>query len=120
MGMNIDDFDLEVDAAFSDDDLPPAASQAQRSRTRSQPPSTSAHILGDGQYANAAQAESSSSSRPIAAATDAFRDLLSGTRDHATWFKHLDDEYIKPKLLLDQGSGSGSPSGSGRKGPDAV
>ncbi|KAK2873757.1 hypothetical protein FQN49_002103 [Arthroderma sp. PD_2] len=37
-GMNIEDFDLEVDAAFSDDDLPPAAaSQAQRARTQSQP-----------------------------------------------------------------------------------
>ncbi|EGE03969.1 sodium/hydrogen exchanger 4 [Trichophyton equinum CBS 127.97] len=120
MGMSIDDFDLEVDAAFSDDDLPPAASQAQRSRNHSQPRSASAHTPGDGPYANTAQAETSSSSRPIAAATDAFRDLLSGNRDHATWFKHLDDEYIKPKLLLDQGSGSGSPSGYGRKGPDAV
>ncbi|KAM5486172.1 monovalent cation:H+ antiporter, CPA1 (nhx1) [Microsporum audouinii] len=123
MGMNIEDFDLEVDAAFSDDDLPPAAaSQAQRTRTHSPSRSTSAHAThsGDGPYTNSSQGEPPSSSKPITAATDAFRDLLTGNRDHATWFKQLDDEYIKPKLLLDQGSGSGSPSGSGRKGPDAV
>ncbi|KAF3482440.1 Sodium/hydrogen exchanger [Arthroderma uncinatum] len=121
-GMNIEDFDLEVDAAFSDDDLPPAASQAQRASRANSQPRSHATTSGDGTYANTTQGESSSSSRPITGATDAFRDLLTGNRDHATWFKHLDDEYIKPKLLLDQGpgSGSGSGSGSGHKGSDAV
>ncbi|KAK2742335.1 monovalent cation:H+ antiporter, CPA1 (nhx1) [Myotisia sp. PD_48] len=110
--VNPDDFDLDLND-FSDDDLPPAA-QSSQSRLISQLSSPS-NAGPEGRFpADASQEPTASSSfRPgFASATGAFRDFLSGDRDHATWFKHLDEEYIKPTLLLDQGSG--------HKGPDAV
>lgn len=42
------------------------------------------------------------------------RDLLRGaTADHVAWLRQLDEDFIKPKLLLDQGQGHG-------KGPPPV
>lgn len=38
------------------------------------------------------------------------RDLLRGavgSADHTAWFRQLDEDFIKPKLLLDQGQGQG-------------
>lgn len=51
---------------------------------------------------------------PHISASGAFRSLLHGTaEDHAAWFKQLDEGFIKPKLLLDDGKGPhGGPSGS--------
>lgn len=45
-----------------------------------------------------------------------FRQFLSGsTEDPAQWFRHIDEGFIKPKLLLDPGDGSGNgpPPGPG-------
>lgn len=44
--------------------------------------------------------------------TGRIRDLLRGaTADHTAWFKQLDEDFIKPHLLLDQHQGQGSGHG---------
>lgn len=59
-----------------------------------------------------------SSSEPVAApgaeapspgpAHGSIRDILTRSAgDHAAWFRQLDEDYIKPTLLLDQGKGGG-------------
>ncbi len=50
-------------------------------------------------------------------ARHAFSQLLSGTAEEgAAWFRQLDEDFIKPKLLLDQGRGAGGGHGSGSNG----
>ncbi|PGH15776.1 sodium/hydrogen exchanger 3 [Helicocarpus griseus UAMH5409] len=113
---DIDDCDLELDA-FSDDDLPPAAPSRGRSAVVSSsavatPTSAAASFSGDGTAVLTEGAATSSSSRQ--GATAVFRDFFSGASgDHGAWFRQLDEDYIKPKLLLDQGPGH-------HKGPGAV
>lgn len=51
-------------------------------------------------------------STPLAGASSSIRNLLRGaTADHTAWFRQLDEDYIKPHLLLDQhqGQGKGPP-----------
>lgn len=113
-----DEFDLELDAVSDDDDhLPPPATSSSRAPSRL----SNTRLVGaqqsalDQQTMTSAQGPASRST--FAGATRGFRDLFSGagTQDHTEWFKQLDEEYIKPTLLLDQGSGH-----HGRKGPGAV
>ncbi|KAL4890463.1 sodium/hydrogen exchanger 3 [Aspergillus ambiguus] len=100
-------FDLEEDGP-SDDDLPPTAPTA--SRLRRSPSQPSQHL-----DSNAPHSASISPSRRETglSAREALRDLFSGgpSGDHAAWFRQLDEDYIKPRLLLDQ---------SNHKGPGAV
>ncbi|KAJ5649960.1 uncharacterized protein N7484_003683 [Penicillium longicatenatum] len=107
-----DEFDLDLDGV-SDDDLPPAAKAAasRMRRSPSNPPSGPHTPI---------PAEGSASASPARreqqtglTARDALRDLFSGgaNGDHAAWFRQIDEDYIKPKLLLDQ---------SNHKGPGAV
>ncbi|KAL1957701.1 hypothetical protein VTO42DRAFT_5678 [Malbranchea cinnamomea] len=135
---DFDDFELDLDG-LSDDDLPPAASSSvtqlrprQMSRSHSQqrlspsrapPPAASASASATatpspapGSSSEGQAGHSSSSSRPtLSSATSAFKGLFTGgvQGDHAAWFKQLDEEYIKPTLLLDQGSGHRPPKGPG-------
>lgn len=105
---DVDDFDLDLGDLSDDDDLPPAAS---RFRTPSQNNASPSYIPpGPSTSAGSAVAGESHGVTP----SHAFRELLSGNvdGDRAAWFKQLDEDYIKPKLLLDQGSG--------HKGPGAV
>ncbi|KAK6813124.1 hypothetical protein RU639_010729 [Aspergillus parasiticus] len=105
----VDAFDIDVDEAPSDDDLPPSAPTASRlRRSPSQPP----------QYSGSSQASPSANGSPsrretARSASQAIRDLFSGgsSGDHGAWFRQLDEDYIKPRLLLDQ---------SNHKGPGAV
>ncbi|OGM40016.1 endosomal/prevacuolar sodium/hydrogen exchanger [Aspergillus bombycis] len=105
----VDAFDIDVDEAPSDDDLPPSAPTASRlRRSPSQPP----------QYAGSSQTSPSANVSPSGretsrSASQAIRDLFSGgsSGDHGAWFRQLDEDYIKPRLLLDQ---------SNHKGPGAV
>lgn len=111
-----DEFDLDLDA-ISDDDLPPAAHGASRMRRstshptrtpQSQPLNT--HIPSP----NTASASVSPSRQPAITAREALRDLWSGgaSGDHAAWFRQLDEDYIKPKLLLDQSNHKGQGPGA--------
>jgi sodium/hydrogen exchanger-like protein 6/7 len=117
---DLEDLDVDLDT-FSDDDLPPPASSqikpplprtpSHQRLSPSRGPPVSAASPGEAASSDVGQP----SSRPtLSGATTAFRGLFSGngTEDHATWFKQLDEDYIKPKLLLDQSSG--------HKGPGAV
>lgn len=91
-------------------DLPPAAPRRKTSpmpkagdRSQSAPggpyPRDTEPINPDG---------GSSSHQP--GATGTIRDLLRGaTEDHVAWLKQLDEDFIKPTLLLDQGQGKGPP-----------
>ncbi|EFW16531.1 monovalent cation:H+ antiporter, CPA1 (nhx1) [Coccidioides posadasii str. Silveira] len=119
---DLEDFDLELDSISDDDHLPPAAPSHRASRTPSRLSTRAPHDPSpvSGQAASssspapavtAGQAQSQQGRPIFSGATSAFRDLLSGagSRDHAEWFKQLDEEYIKPKLLLDQGSGHKGP-----------
>ncbi|KAJ5461274.1 Endosomal/prevacuolar sodium/hydrogen exchanger [Penicillium daleae] len=104
-----DEFDLDLDG-LSDDDLPPAASSASRLRRASSHPSPGTHTPSP----NAVSASVSPARQPPGlSAREALRDLWQGgaSGDHAAWFRQLDEDYIKPKLLLDQ---------SNHKGPGAV
>ena len=104
-----DEFDLDLDG-ISDEDLPPAAGGASRLRRSASHPSGS-HTPSP----NAASASVSPDPREPQglSAREALRDLFSGgaSGDHAAWFRQIDEDYIKPKLLLDQ---------SNHKGPGAV
>ncbi|KAL9108917.1 MAG: hypothetical protein Q9227_006313 [Pyrenula ochraceoflavens] len=90
----------EDEDTFSDDDLPPAARRSPR------PPSPPPQI-GELETPTSAGA----SSHPPGGdaphtATGSIREIFSrSTGDHAAWFQQLDEDFIKPKLLLDQGKG---------------
>ncbi|KAL4928712.1 bifunctional K:H/Na:H antiporter NHX1 [Aspergillus undulatus] len=102
-----DAFELDLDDTHSDDDLPPAAptrmrrSPSQRSQLQTPQPAESVSV--------------SPSRRDVSgrSARETIRDLFSGgpSGDHVDWFRQLDEDYIKPRLLLDQ---------SNHKGPGAV
>ncbi|KAJ5759999.1 hypothetical protein N7520_007155 [Penicillium odoratum] len=107
-----DDFDLDLEGV-SDDDLPPAA-QATSSRMRRSPsfPPSGPHTPSLNE-ASASVSPARRQEQSGLTARDAIRDLFSGgaNGDHAAWFRQIDEDYIKPKLLLDQ---------SNHKGPGAV
>ncbi|GFF27684.1 endosomal/prevacuolar sodium/hydrogen exchanger [Aspergillus udagawae] len=104
-----DAFDLDIDDGASDDDLPPsapaAASRLRRSPSQAQNMMPSQAVPSSG--ASPTRRETGLSAR------EALRDLFSGgpSGDHAAWFRQLDEDFIKPRLLLDQ---------SHHKGPGAV
>ncbi|KAL4909465.1 hypothetical protein BDW74DRAFT_165906 [Aspergillus multicolor] len=101
-----DAFELDIDDMQSDDDLPPAAPTRMR-RSPSQPPQHPASSQTPPDGASPSRREAGRSAR------EAIRDLFSGgpSGDHVAWFRQLDEDYIKPRLLLDQ---------SNHKGPGAV
>lgn len=120
--------DDDEDAA--DLDLPPAAPRRKPSpltmgngggpyatdtRTRSAPDivvNSSDEGGADGDMGVAGSATGGTPSGPIASSS--IRNLLRGaTADHTAWFKQLDEDFIKPHLLLDQHQGQG-------KGPPPV
>lgn len=105
-----DEFDLDLEV--SDDDLPPAASGSSRlRRSPSHPSPGDTHTPSP----NAASASVSPARREAGmSAREALRDLFSGgaTGDHAAWFRQLDEDYIKPKLLLDQSNHKGPGPGA--------
>ncbi|KAJ5794759.1 hypothetical protein N7457_001358 [Penicillium paradoxum] len=106
-----DEFDLDIEG-ISDDDLPPAASGSSRlRRSASQPPQPPAVPSPN----TAASSSVSPARQPTGmSARDALRDLFSGgaSGDHAAWFRQLDEDYIKPTLLLDQSNHKGPGPGA--------
>lgn len=101
-----DAFELDVDDVHSDDDLPPAAPARLR-----RSPSQQAQNLSQSQTPQ--EGVSVSHAGTSRSARETIRDIFSGgaSGDHVAWFRQLDEDYIKPRLLLDQ---------SNHKGPGAV
>ena len=110
------------DADAADLDLPPAAPRRkpfplpadQDARTRSAPDFilNSSDPLGEDHGDMGTAAHAAGTSTPLAGATSSIRNLLRGaTADHTAWFRQLDEDFIKPHLLLDQhqGQGKGPP-----------
>ncbi|KIW17074.1 sodium/hydrogen exchanger 3 [Exophiala spinifera] len=111
-------------------DLPPAAPRRKPSplagfsgnpyapppRTRSAPNI----VLNDGEHGTdgdmgVAGSTTGGTSTPLSGplGSNSIRNLLRGaTADHTAWFRQLDEDFIKPHLLLDQhqGQGKGPPS----------
>lgn len=111
---NSDDEDAGADL-----DLPPAARRPQGhaweppSRTTSAPPG----VAGPEDHGPGTEVhgEGSSHSRhgSLTGRAQGFRQFLSGsTEDPATWFRHLDEGFIKPRLLLDPKDGNSRGDGS--------
>src|SRR5277367_632221 len=103
--------DDDDDEVFMDEDLPPAA---RRSPPRKPSPlpggdmSDAPRRVGTPDVTGGA----AEGNQNYAGMTGSVRQLLSRTaEDHAAWFRHLDEDYIKPKLLLDQGQGQGQGGG---------
>ncbi|KIW71678.1 sodium/hydrogen exchanger 3, variant [Phialophora macrospora] len=114
--------DDDEDAA--DLDLPPAAPRRKQSplagghdaRTRSAPDiilnNGDDDPLGADHGDMGIVAPAEGTSTPLAGATNSIRNLLRGASgDHTAWFRQLDEDFIKPHLLLDQhqGQGKGPP-----------
>lgn len=114
----------DEDGDAADLDLPPAAPRRKPSpmpgiqdpRSRSAPDIILNNGESDplsedhGDMGTASQTEGTST--PLAGATSSIRNLLRGaTADHTAWFRQLDEDFIKPHLLLDQhqGQGKGPP-----------
>lgn len=98
--------DDETDSDSSD--LPPAA---RRSPKRKPSP-----LLGSAQispmYPTSGTTNQVEHNEGHMTASGAISHLLHGTsEDHAAWFRQIDEGFIKPKLLLDQGKGGGGSGG---------
>lgn len=96
----------EDDEAFSDGDLPPAAKRVSRRKMSPLPGGDMADLPSTYLPPSAA---SSAEGTDHAHAHGSIRDLFSRSAgDHAAWFRQLDEDFIKPKLLLDQSKGGSS------------
>lgn len=106
LGRNSSLTDSDVGSDIDTSDLPPPA---RKSRSRTSPVSTPSGTSDDGSgvfsYPTSGQREPG----PVSASS-AIRQLFT-TQDPQALFKQLDEDYIKPRLLLD---GSGSSPGNGR------
>ncbi|UKZ95112.1 uncharacterized protein TrAFT101_009964 [Trichoderma asperellum] len=100
---NAEDSDIGSDIDISD--LPPPAAR------RSPRPPISPNPSGSDGSAFMSPAEPASNATPITA-TGAIRQLLS-TEDPASLFRQLDEDFIKPHLLLHGDGGRGGGNGSG-------
>ncbi|EHK18841.1 uncharacterized protein TRIVIDRAFT_193921 [Trichoderma virens Gv29-8] len=99
---NTDDSDIGSDIDISD--LPPPANRrSPRAPVSPNPPSAEGSAF-------MSPAEASSSATPITA-TGAIRQLLSA-EDPASLFKQLDDDFIKPHLLLHGDNSRGGGAGA--------
>lgn len=97
-----EDSDIGSDIDISD--LPPPANRrSPRAPVSPNPPAEGSAFMSP--------AEPSASSTPITTATGAIRQLLS-TEDPASLFKQLDEDFIKPHLLLHGDGGRGGGSGA--------
>ncbi|KAI9729985.1 MAG: monovalent cation:H+ antiporter, CPA1 (nhx1) [Cirrosporium novae-zelandiae] len=91
------------DDTFSDEGLPPAANSRRSPKRRPSPPRNSAIPSS-----SAASAPVLEDERAQLTAREAIGQLWTGTSDEqAALLKRIDENFIKPRLLLDQSEGSG-------------
>jgi len=99
------DFGSDIDTS----DLPPSAP-----RLRSSPPPLARGAAAGSSSDGAAAEDRPAEGQPITA-TAAFRQFFH-TDDASALFRQLDEDYIKPKLLLDGGGGGTSGRGANSNG----
>ena len=93
----------EEEDNYSDSDLPPAAKTPKRKTSRP-PRGTSSPST----YVPPSNPEAAEPVHGPLSATGALSQLFRGTtEENAAWFRHLDEDFIKPKLLLDQNNKGG-------------
>lgn len=121
LGSSGNNTDSELGSDIDTSDLPPPAP-----RRRSSPmpaisgiPTTSNDAGGGGAGVEGRNRSATASEGHPITASSAFRQLFS-SEDPSALFRQLDEDYIKPKLLLDGGSGghgAGGRGGGGTGGP---
>ena len=100
---------------YSDSDLPPAA--PKRSPKRKPSPPSVLDLTTRAPYPTSGGTSTPPTSEAHLTTTGAITQFFAGTsEDHAAWFKQLDEDFIKPKLLLDQSSKGGGGGGGGHGG----
>ena len=108
---------IAEDNDCSDSDLPPAAPRRSPNRRPSPPPTepsqTSTYPTSGTANNNLTSADPHNSHLT---ARGVIKDFFTTTDESAEWFKKLDDNLIKPTLLLDQNSKGGSSSGNNNAG----
>jgi sodium/hydrogen exchanger-like protein 6/7 len=110
-GSNTDseEFGSDIDTS----DLPPPA---PRRRSSPMPPGVEDEGAGNGNGNHSGRNRSNTDHAQPLTATAAFRQLFS-SEDPSALFRQLDEDYIKPTLLLDGGNGrNGNGGGSGGAG----
>ena len=96
----------EEENNYSDSDLPPAAKPPKRKTSR--PPRESRGASSPSIYMPPSHLEGAKPVHEPLSASGALSQLFRGTtEENAAWFRHLDEDFIKPKLLLDQNSKGG-------------
>ncbi|RMD41471.1 hypothetical protein DV735_g3638, partial [Chaetothyriales sp. CBS 134920] len=129
--MESEDDDNEAETDVIDLDLPPAAPRRSNvpglqppsigNRSRSPPDIVVSETMDDTGDLSAGNSGGASGSGGESQGTlGGIRDLLRGAvgaADHTAWLRQLDEDYIKPKLLLDQRNGHGHGHRSDRDPP---
>ncbi|GAB1320402.1 monovalent cation:H+ antiporter, CPA1 (nhx1) [Madurella fahalii] len=106
LGASGSNTDSEVGSDIDISDLPPPAP-----RSRSSPMPEEMGRQDGPSRQNTSSGEGSSHLQQPLTATAAIRQLFS-SEDPSALFRQLDEDFIKPKLLLDGGNGRGGGSGS--------
>lgn len=107
----------EVDSDIDTSDLPPAAPRRRSSPMPPGGPSGSGAGSGSSSEGWSSRvATEGEPATPAITASSAFRQLFS-TEDPSALFRQLDEDYIKPRLLLDGGYGPKGGNGNGGAGP---
>ena len=109
LGSTSDDEDNDSDTS----DLPPAARRAPRPQSSRRPTGGSTSPAESVQYPTSGTTNPTEHDGHMTA-RGAITQLFSGTSDdQAAWFRQLDEDFIKPTLLLDQNPGGGHGRGNG-------
>ena len=106
------DSEFEFGSDIDISDLPPPAPGPGRSRSNPRLSPAGGEAEGAGhEGGGAGDGGSTGQQQPPLTATAAFRQLFS-SEDPSALFRQLDEDFIKPTLLLDGGNGRGGGSGS--------
>ncbi|KAK0722569.1 putative sodium/hydrogen exchanger protein [Lasiosphaeria miniovina] len=101
--------DSEIGSDIDTSDLPPPA---PRRRSSPMPPGATGAAVSSGEsYVGGSLVQPAAEGVPPLTASAAIRQLFS-TEDPSALFRQLDEDYIKPKLLLDGSNGRNGGSGS--------
>jgi solute carrier family 9 (sodium/hydrogen exchanger), member 6/7 len=115
LGTPSENTNSDIDSDIDTSDLPPAAPRRRSSPLPPGAPGRSEIMVHDN--GDPTRNRSGTDSGQAITASSAFRQLFS-TEDPSALFRQLDEDFIKPKLLLDgAGGGRGGGNGNGGAGP---